>query len=305
VNSGKESREYIVRITWENVMAAEGVIREEKITGRGLTSHTLLAGDPSKPAILLLHGAGPGAHAASNWYHLMPDLAENFFVIAPDLIGFGQSVIPDPWPDSVMGWIGTRVDQCFGLLEALGVKKAHVVGNSMGGALTLQMMSEEPDTIDKVVLMGSIGAPGPRTPELIRLLSFYSDPRYSRYRQVMHSFAYDAEKFEGMEEIVENRYKIATDPGIMKTAVKMIDSMKNGIETLNMPPELLGKMPHEVLIFHGRQDRVVPLDTSLYLIQHLKHAELYVLDRSGHWSQLERWDVMRPMMEIHFGARTF
>jgi pimeloyl-ACP methyl ester carboxylesterase len=108
-----------------------------------------------------------------------------------------------------------------------------------------------------------------------------------------------------MEEIVENRYKIATDPDIMKTAVKMIDSMKNGIETLNMPPELLGKMPHEVLIFHGRQDRVVPLDTSLYLIQHLKHAELYVLDRSGHWSQLERWDVMRPMMEIHFGARAF
>jgi pimeloyl-ACP methyl ester carboxylesterase len=91
----------------------------------------------------------------------------------------------------------------------------------------------------------------------------------------------------------------------MPVAKKMIESMGVGMEALIMPPSLLAKMPHEVLIFHGRQDRIVPLDTSLYLIEHLKHAELYVLDRSGHWSQLERWDVMRPMMEIHFGARTF
>lgn len=70
-----------------------------------------------------------------------------------------------------------------------------------------------------------------------------------------------------------------------------------------MPPNLLGRMPHEVLIFHGRQDRVVPLDTSLYLIQHLKNAELMVLDKCGHWAQLERWDVMGPMMKKHFGAK--
>ncbi|MFX5656517.1 hypothetical protein ABTE24_20295, partial [Acinetobacter baumannii] len=84
----------------------------------------------------------------------------------------------------------------------------------------------------------------PRTPELVRLLSFYSDPRPARYRQLMHSFAYDADKFEGMDEIIHNRFKIATDPQIMKTAVKMLDSMKQGIETLHMPPSILGKLPH-------------------------------------------------------------
>ena len=235
----------------------------------------------------------------------MLDLAEDFFVIAPDLMGFGHSVIPDPAPNNVMAWIGTRVEQCFGLMETLGVEKAHVVGNSMGGALTLQMMSEEPEKIDQVVLMGSIGAPSKGTPELKRLLSFYSDPRPARYRQMMHSFASDPDNFVGMDDIIKYRYDIAMSPEIMTTAVKMIEDMKDGIETLNMPPRLLAKMPHNVLIFHGRQDRVVPLETSLYLIEHLQHAELYVLDRSGHWSQLERWDVMGPMMKIHFGARTF
>ena len=277
-------------------------VSERRVEGRGLASHCLFSGSPDNPAVLLLHGAGPGANAAANWLHLMPDLAENFYVIAPDLIGFGQSVIPDPFPNNIMAWIGTRVEQILGLMDTLGIEQSHIVGNSMGGALTLQLLSEAPERFLKVALMGSIGAPGPRTPELIRLLSFYSDPRPARYREMMHSFAFDAEKFEGMDRIVEMRFKIATDPEIRATAEKMIESMKVGMESLNMPPSILAKLPHEVLIFHGRQDRIVPLDTSLYLIEHLKHAELYVLDRSGHWAQLERWDIMRPMLEKHFGV---
>ncbi|RCX10083.1 alpha/beta fold hydrolase [Extensimonas vulgaris] len=275
---------------------------ENFVSANGLTSCVLTAGNPKNPAVFLLHGAGPGANAAANWYHLMPDLAKHFFVIAPDLIGFGKSTIPSPAPDNIMRWIGIRVEQCLGLMDYYQIKIAHVVGNSMGGALTLQMISEQPDRFDKVVLMGSIGAPAPRTPELVRLLSFYSDPRFARYKQLMHSFAYDPDSFEGMDEIINNRYKIATDPETMEVAAKMIDSMKVGIEALAMPPSILNKLPHQVLIFHGRQDRIVPLDTSLYLLQHLKNAELYVLDRSGHWAQLQRWDAMGPMIKKHFGV---
>ncbi|WP_041304305.1 alpha/beta fold hydrolase [Kyrpidia tusciae] len=286
-------------------MASKTQVTEKRVEARGLTSHILLAGDSGKPAVLLLHGAGPGANAASNWRHLMPDLAENFYVVAPDLIGFGQSAIPDPIPGNIMAWIGIRVEQVLGLMDHLGIEKAHIVGNSMGGALTLQLLSEAPERFLKVALMGSIGAPAPRTPELTRLLSFYSDPRPARYREMMHSFAYDPDKFEGMDQIVSERYKIATNPDVMPIAEKMIDSMRTGIESLVMPPSVLGKLPHEVLLFHGRQDRIVPLDTSLYLLQHLKHAELIVLDRSGHWAQLERWDIMRPILERHFGAKSW
>lgn len=278
-------------------------IEERRIEARGLTSHTLLCGEPTNPAVILLHGAGPGANAAANWYHLMPDLAENFYVIAPDLIGFGASVVPDPFPTNIMAWIGVRVEQILGLMEALNVDSAHLVGNSMGGALTLQLLSETPDRFNKIVLMGAIGAPMKRTPELTRLLGFYSDPRPSRYREMMHSFAYDPATFEGMDKIISDRYKIATDPAIMPIAAKMIETMNVGIEGLIMPPSALAAVPHEVLIFHGRQDHIVPLETSLYLLEHLQRAELYVVDRSGHWAQLQRWDAMRPMLERHFGIR--
>jgi len=284
-------------------MTTDTKVVEKLIPSGKLASHTLVAGDPAAPAVILLHGAGPGAHAGSNWLNVMPDLAKEFYVVAPDLVGFGKTELPDPLPTHIMGWIGTRVEQILGLMDQLGIRSANIVGNSMGGALTLQLLSEAPARFVKVVLMGSIGAPAPRTPELIRLLSFYGDPRPSRYRELMHSFAYSAEKFQGMDEIIAHRYKLAMAPEERAVQEKMFASMMVGIESLVMPPNLLGRMPHEVLIFHGRQDRVVPLDTSLYLIQHLKNAELMVLDKCGHWAQLERWDVMGPMMKKHFGAK--
>lgn len=281
-------------------------ISEKRIVPRagGLASHTLFAGDPKAEPLLLLHGAGPGAHAGSNWSKVMPDLAKHFYVIAPDLSGFGKSEFPDPIPTHIMGWIGHRVDQILALLDELGIERTHVVGNSMGGALTLQLMAEARDRFKKVALMGSIGAPGPRTPELIKLTSFYSDPRPARYREIMHSFAYDPASFAGMDEIIANRYAIAMDPEVRRAGINMFESMKVGIETLNMSPTVLSELPHDVLILHGRQDRIVPLDTSLYLLQHLKHAELVVLDKCGHWAQLQRWDFMLPLLERHFEVAT-
>lgn len=276
-------------------------VREQTVTARGLTSHVLTAGNPDAQAVLLMHGAGPGANAAANWLHLMPDLAENYFVVAPDLIGFGKSVIPDPFPANIMAWIGTRVEQVLGLMDHYGIDRAHIVGNSMGGALTLQLLSEAPQRFDRVLLMGAIGAPVKSTPELQRLLSFYNDPRPARYREMMHTFAYDPDNFEGMDKIISDRYEIAMNPEVRAIAEKMIGTMRDGINSLAMPPSVLAKLPHEVLILHGRQDRIIPLDTSLYLLEHLQHASLSVIDRSGHWLQLERWDVMRPMLENHFG----
>lgn len=284
-------------------MAKTADITEKSFPSGDLASHALVAGDPDAPAVLLLHGAGPGAHAASNWRPIIPDLAGNFFVVAPDLIGFGQSEYPKSYPAHIRTWVGMRVEQIFGLMDHFGITKSHIVGNSMGGAVTLQLLVEAPERFDKVALMGSVGAPMPERPaELARLLAFYADPRPSTYRDLIHSFVYDPDSFPGMEEIVKSRFEVAVDPEVRRIQEVMFEAMKVGMDSLVVPPASLGRLPHEVLIFHGRQDRIVPLDTSLYLLKHLKHAELAVLDRCGHWAQLERWDAMGPMLMSHFGA---
>lgn len=84
-----------------------------------------------------------------------------------------------------------------------------------------------------------------------------------------------------MDEIIAHRFKLAMAPEerAVQEDVRVDDG---GHREPGDAAEPAGQMPNEVLKFHGRQDRVVPLDTSLYLIQHLKNAELMVLDKCGH-----------------------
>lgn len=273
---------------------------EKKISSGRLESHCLLAGNPENPALVLLHGAGPGASASSNWLHCAADLAEHFYVVAPDLIGFGLSDLPKELPKHIAGWIGLRIEQVKALMDEMKIDQAHMVGNSMGGALALHLTLEAPERFKKVMLMGAIGAPMTWTPEMARLLTFYEDPRIGRYREMMHSFVYDPSLMPEIEDIVQMRFKVATDPGVRAVQEIMFAAMKTGIDELILAPSALQRMPHEFAIVHGRQDRIVPLETSLYFLRHLKNAELHVLDRCGHWAQTQRWDAMFPLMINHF-----
>lgn len=275
-------------------------LTEKRFPSGKLASHAMVQGDPKAPALILLHGAGPGASASSNWRYCIGDLAEKFYVVAPDMVGFGQSEYPDPLPAHSMTWMGMRVEQTLGLMDHLKIDKAHIVGNSMGGAVTMHLLLEAPKRFDRAMLMGAVGAPFTRTPELVRLLSFYADPRLTRFRELMHSFVYDPSVVPGLEEIIQERFKVATDPAVRKVQEGMIESMKNGMDSLILPPSALARMPHKVCVVHGRQDRVVPLETSLYFLQHLRNVELHVLDRCGHWAQTQRWDAMLPLMMDHF-----
>ena len=274
---------------------------EQRIQSGALTSHVLTAGDPSSPALVLLHGAGPGASAASNWRHCIPDLAERFFVIAPDMTGFGATEYPDPLPNYALSWMGLRVEQVLGLLDTLGIEKAAgIVGNSMGGATALHILLEAPERFNKAMLMGAIGAPFTRTPELVRMLSFYQDPRLGRYRELIHSFVADPSAVPDLEETVLERFRTAMEPSVRAVQDNAFEVMKSGMDTIILPPSVLARLPHEVSIVHGRQDRIVPLETSLYFLEHLKNAELHVLDRCGHWAQTQRWDAMLPLINDHF-----
>ncbi len=277
-------------------------IIEKKIASGALASHVLLAGNPKAPPAILLHGAGPGVTAAANWQRCMPDLAKHYYVIAPDLAGFGDTDLPAELPRHILAWIGLRVEQVLGLMDTLGLERAHLVGNSMGGALTLHLLVQAPERFDKVLLMGSIGAPQRWTYEMHRLLAFYADPRIARYREMMHSFVHDPAAVPELEDIVQQRYATATDPRIRAVQEILFAAMREGMDQLIIPEAALSRLPHQVCIVHGRQDRIVPLETSLYFLQHLQHAELHVLDRCGHWAQTQRWDAMYPLIVKHFGG---
>ena len=108
---------------------------------------------------MLIHGSGPGVTSYANWRLVIPALAENFHVVAPDMVGFGYSDRPEDVEYSLQTW----ADQTVGLMDALGIEKAHLVGNSFGGAIALRIATQHPDRVDKLVLMGSMGVHFPIT----------------------------------------------------------------------------------------------------------------------------------------------
>lgn len=102
--------------------------------------------------LIFLHGAGAGA---VTWYPSIGAMSKHFHVIAPDIVGYGESDKPEASYDRAYfsKWLKD-------FLLAVNIPKAHVVGLSQGGAIALQFVLDNPEMVDKLVLVdaGALGA---------------------------------------------------------------------------------------------------------------------------------------------------
>ncbi len=248
------------------------------------------AGEGQSGVVLFLHGSGPGATAWSNWWQALSVLGDHFDCLAPDLVGFGQSAHPDPPPLGIMRWMRLWIEQIIALLDRLKVSKAHLVGNSMGGAVALHLLTEWPDRFDRVVLMGPVGVPVRLTRELDLIWGFYDDPSPRRMAQIITWFAYGERLIEDrLEEIVRVRYEAAMRPEVRRSYTAMFPAPRQKIlDEIVVADTLLKRITHPVLLIHGRDDPIVPLETSYYLLGHLGgDVQLHVFGRCSHWAQIE------------------
>jgi pimeloyl-ACP methyl ester carboxylesterase len=245
----------------------------------GVKTNYLEAG--SGPAVVLIHGSGPGVTAYANWRLVIPALAEQFRVIAPDMVGFGFTERPGDVTYGVQTW----ADQVVGVLDGLGIQKASVVGNSFGGAIGLRIATQHPDRIDRLVLMGSMGVDFPITEGLDRVWGY--EPSFENMRKVLDVFAYNRELVP--DELAEVRYRASMQPGFQESYSAMFPAPRQRwVEAMRTPDDEIRKIPHETLIVHGREDRVIPVDTSLRLMRLIDRGELHVFPHCGHWTQIER-----------------
>jgi 2-hydroxymuconate-semialdehyde hydrolase len=247
------------------------------------------SGTPGNEAILWLHGSGPGATALSNWELALLAFGDRYHCIAPDIIGFGDSTHPVDPPRGMRAFGDLRVETLLGLLDTLGLDRVHLVGNSMGGMLSMLMTLAAPERFDRIVMMGSGGAPVPPTPDLIKMVSFYDDPSVEAMEELLTRFVYEPATFgDELRKIAEARLPRVTRADVRRSHLATFDFAAG--PPIGFTPEELATIEQNVLIVHGRDDRIIPVAASYWFLEHLPHAELHVFGQCGHWTQIEQPD---------------
>ncbi len=250
----------------------------QTLTAAGIATnlHDLGSGFP----VLLIHGSGPGVSAYANWRLVMPELAKQARVIAPDMVGFGfterragQAYNMDVW-----------VAQAIGVLDALGIEQADLVGNSFGGALALALTIRHPQRVRRLVLMGSVGVPFNLTEGLDRVWGY--EPSLVNMRELLDWFAYDRGLVN--DDLARLRYEASIRPGFQESFAAMFPAPRQRwVDAMASAEADIRAIAHQTLVIHGREDRVIPLSNSVTLADWIVRAQLHVFGQCGHWTQIE------------------
>ena len=244
--------------------------------------------------VVMLHGSGPGASGWANFHrNVEPVVAAGYRVLLIDCPGWSRS-------DSVV-CTGSRSDLnariTKGVLDALGIGRAHLIGNSMGGHSAVAFALAFPERVGRLVLMGGgTGGPSqfmPMPTEGIKLIqALYRDPTIENLKRMMAAFVFDT------SSLTEDLYQARLENMLARR-----DHLENFVKSIAANPRQfpdyghrLGEVRARTLVIWGRDDRFVPFDIGLRLVWGLPDADLHLFSRCGHWAQWEHAEKFNRMV---------
>lgn len=230
--------------------------------------------------VILIHGSGPGVSAWSNWRLAIPYLAERLHVFAYDQLGFGYSELPAEHVYNLDRW----TTHLLSFMDAAGIEQAHLIGNSMGASVALAAAVTHPERVKKLILMGPMGVRFPISYGLDAVWGY--TPSVENMKHLIDLFAFDRKLVT--DTLAEQRYQASIKPGSQKAFSSMFPTPRQqGVDGLAAYEDRLGTIKAQTLIFHGREDKVIPLVSSETLLHLLPDVQLHIFSRCGHWTQLE------------------
>ncbi|MEV4142325.1 4,5:9,10-diseco-3-hydroxy-5,9,17-trioxoandrosta-1(10),2-diene-4-oate hydrolase [Amycolatopsis sp. NPDC049691] len=268
----------------------------------GLRLHYHEAGAEHAETVILLHGGGPGASAWSNFGRNLPEFAKHYRTIAVDQPGFGRSDKPTEHPQ----YFRHSADAVAGLMDALGIERAHFVGNSLGGGAAVRFALNHGKRAGRLVLMGPGGlsvnlfAPDP-TEGVKNLGKFGAKPSRERMEAFLRIMVHDQALIT--DELIDERFAAANTPESLAAMRAMGKSFAHP-ETYEegMLWREAHRLRQRVLLIWGREDRVNPLDGALVALKTIPRAQLHVFGGCGHWAQLEKFDEFNRLALDFLGS---
>lgn len=280
-----------------------GSYETKKVNTGKFNSFYCEGGKGNEETLIFLHGSGPGANSESNWRQVLNTLSSKYHVLALDMVGFGNTDLPENTNITFWEWTTARVEQILELMDHLNIEKANLIGNSMGGVVSLNALMYDASRFEKVVLMGSGGGGGVGgpSPEIIRMTKFFNDPTIQAFRNLITWFMYDESVLEEqLEEIIQSRYKNIMKPETRALYPSLFATMPH---ELTVPPSALRRIKQPVLLIHGYEDQFVPYQSSLSVLEHIPNAELVLLKQCGHWVQIEKHDRFVQLVDQFFSKQ--
>ncbi len=231
------------------------------------------------PAVVLVQGSGPGANGYSNFKFNYETIARaGYRVIVPDLLGFGYSSKPEGLDYTLDLFSGTLCE----LLDALGLQRYTLVGNSLGGAVSIDIALKRAGAVDKLVLMAPGGIERTETyfamPGIQRMVSQFVGGARDRatLRRILEMLAFDARHVD--DALVEERLAVlVTQPKDVLARMKIPD-LSARLNELTMP----------ILGFWGMEDQFCPASGAQKVLAACSSARFVLYARTGHWVMIER-----------------
>ncbi len=268
------------------------------LTTAGRRVRVRVAGDPDKQPVVLLHGI---TRSLEDWDPLFERLAGEFRLIAPDLAGYGWSA-----PHPAGAGLAALAEGVGQTLDALGeTRSVHVVGNSLGGAVTLTLATQRPQQVatttlvdaagfghEVTPLLRTLGVPGlgrrlathtNRASAVLQERLIFADPALATRARVNHALAIGRTTDAGL-----TAWRTARELGSPRVGVRP--------EWRASLLDAVGAAPRPTLAVWGDRDRVLPAKHLENLRRALPHAETHLLPGIGHMPQLESPDEFAALL---------
>lgn len=236
--------------------------------------------------VVFLHGSGTGVSAAANWWKTVPALQQSVRAIAIDLIGFGATIEAPETDYGIREW-GAHT---LRVLDALGIEKTWLVGNSLGGWIALQLAIDHPDRVLGVISMGTGGS----APTAAIKAHAAPETSFDALRRSFEGFVTDPALVS--DAMVRARQEVAEYEVASGRLTKVIGARERDRAALPLDDDALRQLAAPILLVHGLADHVIPPSRTWDLVNLIPTADAVVLQGCGHWSQIERADAFASMV---------
>ena len=250
------------------------------VAGLDLHYHDYPSQNPAgeKGTVVFVHGSGPGASGYSNFRNNVAAFAASGYrAVVPDLPGFGYSSKPVDRDYTSDFFSGALV----GLLRGIGIDSCALVGNSLGGAISIRTALDHPELVGKLILMAPGGIEELETymamPAMAKMISNFVDGALDRagLEKVLRTLVYDP--VHVTDELVGERWAILENQPPEVLSRMVIPNMEAELHRIACP----------VLSFWGVDDELLPASGGLKITRACKPSRHLELAECGHWVMVE------------------